>query len=92
MNKSRNTDNALVAQGIEHRFPKPCAAGSNPAEGTRKCSSERCRVFEKFQKYRIGNQMGYSGTVRWHLDSEVKVFYETKSLSVLIQIRNGVCI
>ena len=25
---------ALVAQGIEHRFPKPCAAGSNPAEGT----------------------------------------------------------
>ncbi len=25
---------ALVAQGIEHRFPKPCVAGSNPAEGT----------------------------------------------------------
>jgi hypothetical protein len=25
---------ALVAQGIEHRFPKPQAAGSNPAEGT----------------------------------------------------------
>ena len=24
---------ALVAQGIEHRFPKPCAAGSNPAGG-----------------------------------------------------------
>jgi hypothetical protein len=24
---------ALVAQGIEHRFPKPCVAGSNPAEG-----------------------------------------------------------
>jgi putative transcriptional regulator len=25
---------ALVAQGIEHRFPKPCVAGPNPAEGT----------------------------------------------------------
>ncbi len=25
---------ALVAQGIEHRFPKPGVAGSNPAEGT----------------------------------------------------------
>jgi hypothetical protein len=25
---------APVAQGIEHRFPKPCAAGSNPAGGT----------------------------------------------------------
>lgn len=24
---------ASVAQGIEHRFPKPCAAGSNPAGG-----------------------------------------------------------
>ena len=24
---------ALVAQGIEHRFPKPGVAGSNPAEG-----------------------------------------------------------
>src|SRR3546814_5476587 len=24
---------ALVAQGIAHRFPKPCVAGSNPAEG-----------------------------------------------------------
>ena len=24
---------ALVAQGIEHRFPKPCVAGSNPAGG-----------------------------------------------------------
>ncbi len=27
--------NALVAQGIERRFPKPCVAGSNPAGGTR---------------------------------------------------------
>ena len=25
---------ALVAQGIEHRFPKPGVAGSNPAGGT----------------------------------------------------------
>ena len=25
---------ALVAQGIEQRFPKPLVAGSNPAEGT----------------------------------------------------------
>src|SRR5690606_26491688 len=24
---------ALVAQGIEHRCPKPCVAGSNPAGG-----------------------------------------------------------
>ena len=29
---------ALVAQGIEHRFPKPCVAGSNPAGGTLKIS------------------------------------------------------
>ena len=25
---------APVAQGIEHRIPNPCAAGSNPAGGT----------------------------------------------------------
>ena len=31
---SRIRRSALVAQGIEHRFPKPCVAGSNPAEGT----------------------------------------------------------
>ena len=28
---------ALVAQGIEHRFPKPGVAGSNPAEGAHPC-------------------------------------------------------
>ena len=27
---------APVAQGIEHRIPNPCAAGSNPAGGTNK--------------------------------------------------------
>lgn len=26
----------FVAQGIEHRFPKPCVAGSNPAVGVMK--------------------------------------------------------
>src|SRR4051812_23242655 len=26
---------ALVAQGIERRFPKPCVAGSNPAGGAK---------------------------------------------------------
>jgi hypothetical protein len=31
---SFNAGQALVAQGIEQRFPKPCAAGSNPAGGT----------------------------------------------------------
>ena len=30
----KSTRSALVAQGIEHRFPKPCVAGSNPAGGT----------------------------------------------------------
>jgi hypothetical protein len=29
---------ALVAQGIEQRFPKPCVAGSIPAGGTQKIS------------------------------------------------------
>lgn len=29
---------ALVAQGIEQRFPKPCVAGSIPAGGTSKTS------------------------------------------------------
>ena len=32
---------APVAQGIEHRFPKPVVAGSNPAGGTEVCSLER---------------------------------------------------
>ena len=32
--KSARPALALVAQGIEQRFPKPCVAGSNPAEGT----------------------------------------------------------
>ena len=31
---ARMRPSALVAQGIEHRFPKPCVAGSNPAGGT----------------------------------------------------------
>ena len=30
---------ALVAQGIEHRFPKPEVAGSNPAAGIYNCST-----------------------------------------------------
>ena len=30
----QDRSSALVAQGIEHRFPKPCVAGSNPAGGT----------------------------------------------------------
>jgi hypothetical protein len=32
---------ALVAQGIEHRFPKPCVAGSIPAGGTSGSGSEQ---------------------------------------------------
>jgi hypothetical protein len=32
---------ALVAQGIERRFPKPCVAGSNPAEGTSESGSDQ---------------------------------------------------
>ena len=35
-----NTE-ALVAQGIEHRFPKPCVAGSNPAEGATITAGQR---------------------------------------------------
>ena len=31
---ARPGGHALVAQGIERRFPKPCVAGSNPAGGT----------------------------------------------------------
>jgi hypothetical protein len=31
----RSRRSALVAQGIEHRFPKPCVAGSIPAGGTK---------------------------------------------------------
>lgn len=31
---------APVAQGIEHRFPKPCVAGSNPAGGVNRYSVE----------------------------------------------------
>ncbi len=34
---------ALVAQGIEHWFPKPCAAGSNPAEGTGRTRGDQYR-------------------------------------------------
>ena len=35
---------ALVAQGIERRFPEPCVAGSNPAEGASgSCSSVAIR-------------------------------------------------
>ena len=33
-NSPENIVFALVAQGIEHRFPKPGVAGSNPAGGT----------------------------------------------------------
>src|SRR5215470_12568357 len=30
----QRSSQALVAQGIEHRFPQPCVAGSIPAGGT----------------------------------------------------------
>ena len=33
-NKLLSLQFAPVAQGIEHRIPNPCAAGSNPAGGT----------------------------------------------------------
>src|SRR5690606_29690820 len=38
---------ALVAQGIEHRFPKPGVAGSNPAEGASRatCAHRTAQVF-----------------------------------------------
>lgn len=29
-----HSNHGSVAQGIEHWFPKPCVAGSNPAGGT----------------------------------------------------------
>jgi hypothetical protein len=35
---------ALVAQGIEQRFPKPCVAGSNPAGGTHIYLPKRIRL------------------------------------------------
>ena len=34
MSRSGVDPHAPVAQGIEHRFPKPGVAGSNPAGGT----------------------------------------------------------
>src|SRR6266567_3763290 len=37
----RFTIPALVAQGIEQRFPKPCVAGSIPAGGTSESGSEQ---------------------------------------------------
>ena len=38
--ETQSHTSALVAQGIEHRFPKPCVAGSNPAGGTRVMSQD----------------------------------------------------
>ncbi len=35
---------APVAQGIEHRIPNPCAAGSNPAGGTNKLCLAKNRL------------------------------------------------
>lgn len=35
---------ALVAQGIEHRFPKPVVARSNRAEGSEESSREIARI------------------------------------------------
>jgi hypothetical protein len=39
----RKRRSALVAQGIERRFPKPCVAGSNPAGGTARTALVRWR-------------------------------------------------
>jgi hypothetical protein len=40
---------ALVAQGIEQRFPKPCVAGSNPAGGTYSIyTRSACRLSRRF--------------------------------------------
>ncbi len=36
---------ALVAQGIEHRFPKPGVGGSSPPEGATGNGSSRLRYF-----------------------------------------------
>ena len=45
---------ALVAQGIEHRFPKPGVAGSNPAEGAhfRRANSKRAIVPRPRKRWR----------------------------------------
>ena len=48
-----STDPALVAQGIEHGFPKPGVAGSNPAEGAARLAGE---MVEKVVG--IGNYQG----------------------------------
>lgn len=53
---------APVAQGIEHRFPKPCVAGSNPAGGTAKIS-------ETPSGQRIRFHVGRS-TCRWYAPPE----------------------
>src|SRR3954471_11297012 len=47
---------ALVAQGIEHRFPKPCVAGSNPAGGafaSRQTSRRSCGGLVKIRPDRL---------------------------------------
>src|SRR3546814_12238945 len=50
---------ALVAQGIEHRFPKPCVAGSNTAEG----ASEKNQV--RSEERREGKECVSRWRARW---------------------------
>src|SRR3954462_9140453 len=66
---------ALVAQGIERRFPKPCVAGSNPAGGTMWClgtpltgvSGHRCIsgvLFGRAGRVSAGRGLRGAGTPR----------------------------
>jgi hypothetical protein len=50
---------ALVAQGIEHRFPKPCVAGSNPAGGT--TTDQHGQVKKYLRAARLGMNGGMKG-------------------------------
>jgi hypothetical protein len=49
---------ASVAQWIEHRFPKPCVAGSIPARGTAKFLLDNYSAISIDENDRLGWRLG----------------------------------
>jgi hypothetical protein len=55
---------ALVAQGIEHRFPKPGVAGSNPAGGTEREARATGRIHDPPRPFRSNPAGGTESNLR----------------------------
>src|SRR4051795_8948241 len=82
MQKGQGRRSALVAQGREQRFPKPCVAGSNPAGGT------NCQSPERLAHRRCGDRADLS-VDRCDVMSGLPGMYPRGGLRSVLSVRHG---